>query len=583
MRLQPHQTDHKQMFLAMVAAAILILVWQVVVEAPKREQMAAYKVEEAKRQAALKQKQAVQASNLAAEDGGKVIERDAALATGARVKISSDRLHGSINVKGLRIDDLTLANYHETVDPSSPEVELLSPSNTEKAYFAHIGWTRVNTKLIVPDAASVWSASSEQLSPDVPVTFTWQSPQNITFKVIISLDEHYMFSIEQHVINASGESVDVVPFALLNRRYKQMGPSLFILHEGPIAVLDEKLTEIDYQTLEEDGAQKIDNARGWLGFTDKYWLAAFIPEEGTFTANFNHYVKNGITRYQAEYLGPRQQVAEGQTAIYNTRLFAGAKELDILDAYAEGQAGDAPILFFDRAVDFGWLYFLTKPMFMLLDYFYGIVGNFGVAILILTLLIKLVMFPLANKSYIMSSRMRALQPRMKEIQQTHAEDRVRLQQELMKLYREEKVNPASGCLPLLIQFPVFFALYKVLFVTIEMRHAPFIGWIQDLSAKDPSNLFTLFGLIEWAPPDIMHLGILPILMCISMVIQMRQQPSPTDPTQAKVMKLMPYFFLFFFSSMPAGLVLYWTFSNVLSILQQAVISKKHGPKGQLKT
>lgn len=338
------------------------------------------------------------------------------------------------------------------------------------------------------------------------------------------------------------------------------------------------LKEIAYETL-HDEKDVTTNTQGWLGFTDKYWLTALIPaERQSFTANFIHYQSKEIARYQADYVGKSMDIDNGESKETMLHIFAGAKEIDTLDAYTQGieEIGLTPVPLFDRAVDFGWLYFLTKPIFLTLNFFYKLIGNFGIAILLLTCIIKLLLFPLANKGYKSMTQMKALQPEMKKIQERYHDDKLKMQQELLALYKREKVNPASGCLPMLIQLPVFFALYKVLFVTIEMRHAPFFGPWQDLSAMDPTNLFTAFGLIPWTPPEFLMLGILPILMTITMIIQMRQQPAPTDPVQAKVMKIMPWALLFIIHRMPAGLVLYWVWSNMLSIIQQQAITKKYG-------
>ncbi len=343
-------------------------------------------------------------------------------------------------------------------------------------------------------------------------------------------------------------------------------------------MFDGVLTETTYQKLVEKKEESFENTSGWLGITDKYWLTALAPESPGFTAHFSYYTSKGLDRYQADYAGAEETVAPGQSASHTLRFFAGAKELPVLDAYAR----DYHITLFDRAVDFGIYYFLTKPIFLTLNYFYQHIGNFGIAIMLLTVLIKLIMFPLANKSFTAMSQMKRLQPQLEEIKKRAGDDKMQLQKDMMALYKREKVNPAAGCLPMLIQIPVFFSLYKVLFVTIEMRQAPFALWIHDLSVPDPLNIFTLFGLIHWTPPTVMHLGVLPILFCITMVVQQKLNPPPADPVQAKVFSYMPFIFLFMFATFPAGLVLYWTWSNLLSIAQQKLImvryNAKHGKK-----
>ncbi len=576
MRLQPHHSDFKPMIVAMLAATVLILFWQFFVEVPRRQQLEAEqaRMEQARLAQSKKQQQLVGESS----PQSALADRQAMLQTAERVRIASNVIHGSINPVGLRFDDITLVDYRETLAPDSEEVVLLAPQNTQAAYFAQIGWLTSDKTFSVPGKETVWQADRETISPAQPVTFTWENPEGITFITKVSLDEHYMFSVEQSVINRAERAVQLRPYALINRMRATETTSMFILHEGAIGVFNELLHEVSYSDLKDEAFKDtVEDAKGWFGLTDKYWLTALVPQVGsTFKASFSHYTSRGYDRYQVDYMAEPMHVQPGGAEHYRSRLFAGAKKVELLDSYAEGMHDQPPIMLFDRAVDFGMLYFLTKPIFLLLNNLYHVVGNFGIAILILTLMIKILLFPLANRSYVMMGHMRRLQPRIKKIQETYSNDRTRMQQEYMKLYREEKVNPASGCLPLLIQFPIFFALYKVLFVTIEMRHAPFFGWIQDLSAPDPSNLFTFFGLLPDTPPSFLHLGVLPLLMGITMFIQMQQQPTPADPMQAKVLQLMPVMFLFIAVNMPAGLVLYWTFSNIFTIIQQAVIYARHG-------
>lgn len=571
------ETDHKRLFLAVFLAAALLIGWQIAVELPRRQQLAAYHSEQAKKLAEDQARAAAAMPVREAAEENQALSREERLAAGGRITIRSDKLHGSIALKGARIDDLTLAGYRETLAPESKEVVLLSPQGDAQAYFMQAGWLAADNKTKVPTADTVWRADRQDLKPEHPVTLSWDNGEGQNYFITIALDKDYMFTVTQRMENKAAQPVAVAPYAFINRAYEDSGAMHYgILHEGPLGVLAGALEEISYEALRDKGNKVFDQAGGWLGVTDKYWLTALVPE-GAFKATFSHYEKGGRHRYQTDYLGAPVTVAAGGGADQRLRFFAGAKEIRVLDRYAEGNAAAAapPIPLFDRAVDFGVLYFLTKPLFLLLTFFFEHLGNFGIAILLLTIVVKLLMYPLANKSYHSMAQMRELQPELLKLRERHKGDQMKINQEMMALYKREKVNPASGCLPILIQLPVFFALYKVLFVTIEMRHAPFFGWLKDLSAADPSNVFTLFGLLNWGPPAWLHLGILPILFCASMVVQMKQQPKPADPIQAKMIAWMPYIFLFICAGFPAGLVLYWTWSNILSIAQQQLIITQH--------
>ncbi len=578
-RLPPRKqnpADQRNLVIAVVMSALLVVAWQIMVEIPKRQELAKWQaLQEQKKVEAAQIEQAEKAAEAAAPATPKT--REERLALSPRVGIHSGTLTGSVSLKGLRFDDLRLNKYHETRDPSSPTVILLSPAGGADAYFMQAGWLAEKDGPAVPDENSQWSADGRSVEPGKPVTFRWENGAGITYTVTAALDEDYMFTLTQGVENNSGGAISVSPYAFINRAYPDTGMHNYILHEGPLGVLDGALSEITYKELREEGPKTFDNAKGWLGVTDKYWLTALVPDKDSFKAGVSHYKSKEQDRYQAEVTHPALEISSGSRMQTHTRFFAGAKEIEALDAYAMGNAdaGRAPIPLFDRAVDFGVLYFLTKPMFLLLNFFFTHAGNFGVAILLMTIVIKLLMFPLANKGYHATTAMRALQPEMAALKEKHGEDKVKMQQELIALYKREKVNPAAGCFPILVQIPVFFALYKVLFVTIEMRHAPFIGYLKDLSAPDPTNIFTLFGLIPIDLPPILHVGLLPILMGFTMWVQMRQQPKPTDPVQAKMISIMPYFLTFLLASMPAGLVLYWTWSNLLSIVQQWVITRKY--------
>ncbi|NET71262.1 MAG: membrane protein insertase YidC [Sphaerospermopsis sp. SIO1G2] len=496
--------------------------------------------------------------------------RHGALTTEPRVRINTPSLHGSLRLQGLRFDDLTLANYHDTPDPQSPEVVLLTPRLSGEGYFAEFGWVGSGTQ--TPDAMTQWHASHEILTQHQPVTFHWVSPQFVRFEQEVRIDEHYMFHITRRVINQSGQPLQLAPYSLINRTLNQEAEQFFILHQGPLGVSDGQLNEYSYGDL-KDGKIMDEQSRGWAGITDKYWLTALVPDQtsGAFKTSYQHYKTGQDQRYQIDVLDQAMTISAGETAEHSIHLFAGAKLVDLLDAYSDTYQ----IPLFDRAIDFGSLYFLTRPFFSILQWLHSYLGNFGLAILALTVLIKTPMYPLANKSYASMSQMKLLMPKMTEIRERFTDDRMRMNQEIMEMYKREGVNPASGCLPILIQIPVFFALYKVLFITIEMRHEPFYGWISDLSAMDPTNIFTLFGLFPWGAPSWLHVGAWPLIMMVTMIIQQRLNPKPADPTQAQVMQLLPYMFLFLFASFPAGLVIYWAWNNSLSVIQQYIITKRY--------
>ena len=406
------------------------------------------------------------------------------------------------------------------------------------------------------------------------MTLTHDNGKGLKFTRTITIDDKYMFTIDDQVTNTGAEAVTLYPYARVSRHETPPIQGFYILHEGLIGVVDGGgLQEITYQSALDNPAASFKSQNGWLGITDKYWATAIVPEQGkTFDATFLGKQSDGRDFFQTDYLMGPLSIAPGGTGQAQGRVFAGAKEVNVVDGYAETYG----IPRFDRLIDWGWFYFLTKPLFYALDYFYKLVGNFGIAILIVTVIIKLILFPLANKSYVAMSRMKKLAPEMQRIKERYGDDRMRQQQAMMELYKKEKVNPASGCLPILVQIPIFFALYKVLFITIEMRHAPFFGWIKDLSAPDPTSIFNLFGLIPWEPPAFLLIGIWPIIMGITMWVQMKLNPAPPDPVQAKLFAWMPVFFTFLLASFPAGLVIYWAWNNLLSVIQQAVIMARQG-------
>ncbi len=501
-------------------------------------------------------------------------DRGAVLAREARVTIDTPTAAGSISLKGARIDDLRLLKYRDTVERDSPAVVLLSPQGTTQPYFAEFGWVAAAGAPVLPTSDTVWTADRTTLTASNPVTLHWDNGQGLRFERRISIEDEYFFRIDESVANTGAAPVTLHGYALASRVGTPVLGGFYILHEGPIGVVKDVLKEPAYSDLREKREIKDTSKGGWLGFVDKYWLVAVVPDQTRDnTARFMHVPVAGTDRYQVDYLGAAQTIAPGASVAQTTRLFAGAKEVRLLDAYAERHT----IPLFDRAIDFGWFYFLTKPMFLALEWLYAKLGNFGVAIIVLTIVIKLLFFPLANKSYKAMAKMKLLQPEMEALKAKFGEDRQRMSQEMMLLYKRSGANPLSGCLPIVVQIPVFFALYKVLFVTIEMRHAPFFGWIQDLSAHDPTTLFNLFGLIPWTVPSFLPvLGIWPIVMGVTMFLQQKLNPQPVDPIQAKMFLALPFVFTFMLASFPAGLVIYWAVNNTLSILQQWAIMKQMG-------
>jgi YidC/Oxa1 family membrane protein insertase len=503
------------------------------------------------------------------------LTREEALAASPRVEIDTPSLKGSISLKGGRIDDLTLKDYRVTVEPDSPNVVLLSPAGAPHAYYTEHGFVG-DKSLPLPNVETVWQVQgSGRLTQETPLTLTYDNGKGLVFTRTVSVDDKYMFTVDDKVANNGSESVTLYPYALVSRHERPPVAGFFILHEGLIGVMDESgLEEISYQNAVDNPPATFKSKGGWLGITDKYWATVVVPEQGKqFEAKFSGTQNaGGSDRFQTDYLMAPLTIQAGGTGQTKGHAFAGAKEVNVVDGYATKYG----IPHFDLLIDWGWFYFLTKPLFFALDYFFKLVGNFGVSILIVTVLIKLVLFPLANKSYVAMSKMKKLAPEMQRIKERYGDDRMRMQQAMMELYKKEKVNPASGCLPILVQIPVFFALYKVLFVTIEMRHAPFFGWIKDLSAPDPTSIFNLFGLIPWDPPTFLMIGIWPLIMGVTMWVQMKLNPAPPDPVQQKIFTWMPVFFTFLLASFPAGLVIYWAWNNLLSVLQQSVIMARQG-------
>ncbi|MCK4938875.1 MAG: membrane protein insertase YidC [Rhodospirillaceae bacterium] len=498
------------------------------------------------------------------------------LAQSKRVSINSQSISGSISLNGGRMDDVILNNYNVKLNEENNKVRVFSPKGQVGSYFAEYGWVGKGfAPGQLPGADTPWQTTDKVLSENSPVKLTWDNGNGLKFTRTVSIDNDYMFSINQTVENNSGHPISLNPYALISRWGTPDVTGFFILHEGLLGVLDGTLTEIDYSDLVDDGASKAPTTGGWVGITDKYWLAALIPDQKTqVDTRFVHRNDAGIDKYQTDFLGAQMVIQPGSSVSSQSRLFAGAKEVTLLDGYTDNE----DVARLDLAVDFGWFYFMTKPIFYALNFFHSALGNFGLGILLLTVIIKLIFFPLANKSYKAMAKMRELQPEIKILQERYKEDKTQLNQQMMALYKKKGANPAAGCLPIVVQIPVFFALYKVLFVTIEMRHAPFFGWIQDLSAPDPTTLFNLFGLIPWTPPDFLMIGIWPLMMGISMFLQQKLNPQPTDPIQAKVFMFLPILFTFLLAPFPAGLVVYWAWNNTLSILQQWTIMKRMGVK-----
>jgi YidC/Oxa1 family membrane protein insertase len=513
--------------------------------------------------------------------GSTLATREAAIANSPRITFENDHIKGSINLRSARIDDLALKDYHMTIDKTSPLVTLLSPTEAENGYFAEFGFVGSAASGDVPGPDTVWTNSTGgTLTQSTPVTLEWSNSKGVTFKRTIALDDTYLFTITDEVMNNSGEAVSLSPYGRITRFGLPITQGVFVLHEGLIGVFGEEgLKEIDYKDIRDDKEVRGDVPdgydKGWIGITDKYWAAAMVPN-GKFKPRFAYFT-DGRERYQSDFLGEPLTIAAGSSTKTSHLLFAGAKKEEIIDRYdVEQEIGS-----FDLLIDWGWFYFITKPLFKMMNWLFHLVGNFGVAILITTVIIKAVLFPLANMSYASMAKMKKVQPEMQKLKERAGDDRVKLQQDMMALYKKEKINPAAGCWPMLVQIPVFFALYKVIYVTIEMRHAPFFGWIQDLSAPDPTSMFNLFGLLPYDVPGFLLIGIWPLLMGITMFLQMQMNPTPPDPTQAMIFKWMPIVFTFMLATFPAGLVIYWAWNNSLSILQQGMIMKRNGVKVEL--
>ena len=555
--------DSKNLILAVVLSALVLLGWTWAANKYFPTANPPSTKIEAGKQQALPQPQAQPAPSGPARQQS----ISAALASSPRVAIRTPSLQGSINLKGAQIDDLLLVDQKQTIAKNSPPVRLLSPLGTSGAYIAEFGWTAQDAQ--VPTLDTVWTADSQELTPDHPVTLSTQMSDGTRYQLKFSVDDGFLFTVRQSVLNGSGQPISVRPIGLVSRGSQSMDRSSWTNHVGPIGVFDGKAKyDVNWKDLDQGTAESFNNVPGWLGFTDKYWLTALAPAGSAMSAEFR---KSPAGGYQADYALASANVAPGQTVTTETRLFAGAKEKAWLDRYE-----DAGIPKLSKSIDWGWFEFFMRPIFDLLMFLFHTLGNFGLAIIALTLIVRAIMFPIAQKQFQSMAAMRKLQPKMKAIQERFKDDKQRQQQEILKLYQTEKVNPAAGCLPIVLQIPVFYALYKVLLVSVEMRHQPFIGWIRDLSAPDPLTPVNLFGLLHFTPPAMLAIGVLPILVGATQFVSMKLNPQPMDPAQAQMFAIMPWVLVFIMAPFAAGLQLYWITNNLLTMAQQWHLYRKFG-------
>ena len=556
--------NQKNLFLAIVISMAIIFGFQLLVPQPEKAS-----VSEEQKFEENSVELSIQNTNTQI-----VINRDEVISSSGRVIFDNGKIKGSINLEGGFIDDLVLEEFRETLDPTSDLIEFLNPLGSQDAYYLDTGWVSSDSTLELPNNKSIWKTDKTSMGVDDPVKLFWTNSQGITFEKIISLDENYLFNVDQRVINNSDRSFDLFPFGLSKRQGIPEMQNFFILHEGPISITDGVLEEYDYDDLKENKKIKLTSIGGWIGITDKYWQTAIIPNQNEpIHQTYSYSFAENVDNFQTDIVGEKIAVSNGASISHNFKLFAGPKIVSVIDTYME----EYGIQEFDRSVDFGWFYFLTKPIFNVLQFVFGYVGNFGWSIIAFTILMRICFFPLAQQSFKSMAKMKKLGPEMQRLKEQYGDDKAGMQKEMMALYKREKANPIAGCLPILLQIPVFFALYKVLFVTIEMRHAPFIGWIHDLSAPDPLGLLTAFGFFDWNVPGILQLfniGIWPILMGISMFLQQKLNPAPVDKMQAKIFMFLPIVFTFVLGGFAAGLVIYWTTNNVLSMAQQYVIQRK---------
>lgn len=559
--------DIRNLIITIFLSTLILVGWQFFFETPRQNEIKS-KIEEKKQNAAFEN-----SSKSILENHDSYNEKEVNSPT---VKIISDTLSGSISLRGLKFDDLTLDNYFETTEPGSANVRLLSKSGQINSYFVQFGWISSNKDIALPDKSTLWTANKDYIKVGEDINFSWTNPSGINFLVTVTLDSNYMFKVQQKVKNNSSNSISIFPYGLIYKSSNIEEKPMMVFHEGAIGVFDNLLKEITFEDMVKKQKIKFYSKKGgWLGFTGKYWMAAIIPDDFiNFESNFVGSKTNEVEKFQLDFVGPNILIAPGEEYKITNHLFTGAKIAKLLNNYSE----EYHIALFDRAIDYGWFYFITKPMFLILNYIFLFCQNFGVAIILITILIKIMMFPIANKSYKTMQRMKKLQPTIIKLKEKYGGDHIKLNGEMMDLYKKHNLSPLSGCLPLVIQIPVFFSLYKVIFISIEMRHAPFFGWIKDLSSPDPTSIFNLFGMIPWDPPQILMIGIWPLIMGLTMYLQQKMSPEPADPVQAKVMKFLPLFFIFMFQSFPAGLMIYWSWSNILSISQQWFINLKYKDK-----
>ena len=551
--------DTKNVLMAIVLSTLVLVFWATFFEPPPVERQI---VEDQ-----IVKKEESSSPSIEKDKSSKKITRNEAIDYASRIKIENNNIKGSISLQGAIIDDIIFKNYNISLD-SDEKVIFLNPKDTSKGYYIETGWaSNSKEKLKLPLDNTIWKVKGNNLlTPNSPVVIEWDNNEGLIFTKKIELDDKFLFRITQSVKNTTDKSYEFFPYAQITRNYKPDVIPIYILHEGFIGMFDEELKEEDYKDIEDEKITT-NSSKGWLGITDKYWLTAIVPEKGKeFKSEF--FTTDG--KYKANFIIKRPEVLGSNTSITNEiNAFVAAKEVAVIDNYAEKMGIEK----FDLAIDWGWFYFITKPLFFVIEYFFKLTGNFGVAIIILTALVRLAFFPLANYSFRSMAKMKILQPEMVRLKELHKDDKVKLQQDMMALYKREKVNPVSGCLPVLIQIPFFFAVYKMLYVTIEMRQQPFFGWIQDLSVRDPTSIFNLFGLIPWDPPSFLMIGVWPILMGLTMYLQQKLNPTPPDPMQAKIFMFLPIFLTIILAPFPSGLVVYWTISNVLTIAQQWVIMR----------
>jgi YidC/Oxa1 family membrane protein insertase len=557
--------ENRNVIIAVILSTAILIGWSMYFENPNEAQKKKLEIQgKTETQTNIQKPETPQTAKA---NPTKAISRGDALKEGDRVLIENSNLSGSISLRGALIDDIILKNYREALDKNSKAIVLLSPKKSDEGYFIESGWATVKADVKVPDNNSIWQIrDGKKLTPSSPVTLEWNNREGVVFSKKIEVDDKYLFKVTETIRNEKNKTIELFHYSQITKSTKPNTENFYILHEGLIGVVDKNLKEETYSTIEKE-KKTYTGKSGWFGITDKYWMSAIIPENGkSFKGEYSF-----ANSYKANFIISEPTIANPQKSASNTlKIFIGAKEVYPIDNYTEKEKIDR----FDLSIDWGWFYFITKPLFFVIDYIFKIVGNFGVAIIILTIIVRIIFFPLANYSFRSMAKMKVLQPEMLRIKELYKDDVKRTQQEMMALYKREKVNPLSGCLPILIQIPIFFAVYKMLFVTLEMRHAPFFGWIKDLSAADPTTLFNLFGLIPWNPPSFLMIGVWPIFMGVTMYFQQKLNPTPPDPIQAKIFAFFPLIMTVMLATFPSGLVVYWTVSNVLTMAQQYYIMKK---------